>query len=374
MRGLRFELVTLLVLLGALSGRSALSQQVTLNVTSNGPPAAGASVVFYAANLIKEPTPAAGVVPGGTNPSALALGNMLKTRLAVTDEHGHGVLDLSNIIKSGGRTQVLIEVRVCEDGKNVVYIFQDLKAVPPQEQKCAGNDSCNCKNRVAGIFIIGDGDVVGIDITPQSIEVHITHPGAAAPGGSAALHANLHGGLGLVNQANINTCGALPSNAACSSSHTPFLYDFGAGLEWNALRLDGGYVGSNTTTRDATIPTSGGTEGEHSSAQLSFGYALLGYQFPTLGAVDLVASVGAVFWEQSLKELQTAPTATGSGAATDSATLKGTSAAGGLGAELALAPGLKLQLKWLHLQTRRAPALDAQQNVVTLGVQYSFSL
>jgi hypothetical protein len=174
----RFGLVgiTLWALLSLLDAPQAAAQQITVNVKLDGQAAPGVSVVFLAANVIKTQT----AVTENADKSALSIGNIIKTRVAVTNASGTGILDLSNIIKPHGQVEVQIVVRICKDGKNVVYILQKGQEVPPQDKKCVDNKDCECKDRpVAGIFPINDGDTITVGINPETVDVQVTHTGVA---------------------------------------------------------------------------------------------------------------------------------------------------------------------------------------------------
>jgi hypothetical protein len=257
----RFGLSAITALLVLLGAARTNAQQITVNVNVNGQAASGVNVVFIAANLIKTPQPNA--QPNDGNANALNLGNMLKTRTATTNTSGTSVLDLSNIIKPQGQTQVQIVVRVCKDGKNVVYIVQSAAEVPPQDEKCVNTNDCKCKDRVGGFFLIHDGDSVTVNITPETIDVHITQAGGGSVGGtgfSKIVSIDLGGGVGFKNLG--GTKGeTLPGGTFSTSSPTTFSGDVGAAVNVGPISFASYfYAASGISSSGSTSLPSGGTD------------------------------------------------------------------------------------------------------------------
>src|SRR5215831_911352 len=257
----RFGLIAVTAFFVLLSVPRIAAQQVTVNVNIYGQPASGMSVVFLAANLIKSPTAEPGQ-PRASDANALNLGNMLKTRTATTNPSGTAVLDLSNIIKPHGQSEVQIVVRICKDGKNVVYILQQGQQVPPQDEKCVNNTDCKCKDRSAGIFLITDGDTINVSVNPESIDVHITHIG---PEASAELKESTQivsfevgGGVGFKNLG--GTKGEiLPGGTFSTPSPTSFSGDVSARLNVGPVSFATNFYAANgiSSKGDTSLPSGG---------------------------------------------------------------------------------------------------------------------
>lgn len=254
----RFGLVAVAGLLLVVSLPRTAAQQITVNVNVNGQPASGVNVVFVAANLIKAPQ--TNVQPTEGNTNALNLGNMLKTRTATTDSSGTSVLDLGNIIKPKGQTQVQITVRVCKDGKNIVYIVQSTAEIPPQDEKCVNNNDCKCKDRGAGLFWISDGDTVTVNVTPDSVEVHVAHAGGGpgvANGFTHLVSIEVGGGVGFKNLG--GTKGeALPGGTFRTSSPTAVAGDGGASLNVGPISFADYFYAANGISSSGSISLPGG--------------------------------------------------------------------------------------------------------------------
>ena len=304
----RFVLVGVTAFFVLLGVPRIAAQQVTVNVNVNGQPATGVSVVFMAANLIKSPSAQPGQ-PGATDNNALNLGNMLKTRTATTNSSGTGVLDLSNIIKPHGQTQVQIVVRVCRDGKNVVYILQQGQQVPPQDEKCVNNNDCKCKDRDAGFFLIFDGDAIGLNITPETIEVHITHTGGGPSTGQVGftrlVSMDIGGGIGFKNLG--GTKGeTLPGGTFSTSSPTSFAGDFGAALNVGPIFFaDNFYTASGISSKGSTSLPGGGTDTVNVNRTFRGDTLTAGVKIPVGDRFSLLVHGGGNFWHVNIDTRET---------------------------------------------------------------------
>jgi len=307
----RFGLVaiTALLTLSCVARTAAQQVNVTVNVNVNGQPASGISVVFMAANLIKSPQAQTNGQPSEGNANTLNLGNMLKTRTVTTDSSGTGVLDLSNIIKPHGQTEVQIVVRVCKDGKNVVYILQKGQQVPPQDEKCVNNTDCKCKDRlVGGYWRVGDGDTIGINITPETVEVHITHAG----GGSGATNEFTHlisievgGGVGFKNLG--GTKGeTLPGGTFSTPSPTSFSGDVGAAIYVGPLSIaDNFYAANGISSKGSTSLPSGGTDTVNVNRTFRGNTLTEGVKIPVGNRFSLLVHGGGNFWHVNIDTKET---------------------------------------------------------------------
>ena len=304
----RFVFVGVTAFFALLNVPRIAAQQVTVNVNVNGQPATGVSVVFMAANLIKAPSAQPGQ-PGATDNNALNLGNMLKTRTATTNSSGTGVLDLSNIIKPHGQTQVQIVVRVCRDGKNVVYILQQGQQVPPQDEKCVNNTDCKCKDRDAGFFLIFDGDTIGLNITPETIEVHITHTGGGPSTGQGGftrlVSIDIGGGIGFKNLG--GTKGeTLPGGTFSTSSPTSFAGDFGAALNVGPIFFaDNFYAASGISSKGSTSLPGGGTDTVNVNRTFRGDTLTAGVRIPMGDRLSLLVHGGGNFWHVNIDTRET---------------------------------------------------------------------
>ena len=179
---------------------------------------------------------------------------------ATTNDAGQAILNLSNIIKSHEQVQAQITVRECKDGKTVVYVLQQGATLPPQDQKCANNDDCKCKDRDGGYFTLSDGDTLDVAITPQAIDVHVRHtasPGSAAPASqtvapNAFAPIFLLRGFGGVTLINGNAPSAAGFDAAVlfPLGHLVHL-GFASGFQWSdssVVSMAGGSGGSGPST------------------------------------------------------------------------------------------------------------------------------
>src|SRR5215471_8945934 len=307
----RFGLVaiTALLTLSCVARTAAQQVNVTVNVNVNGQPASGISVVFMAANLIKSPQAQTNGQPSEGNANTLNLGNMLKTRTVTTDSSGTGVLDLSNIIKPHGQTEVQIVVRVCKDGKDVVYILQQGQQVPPQDEKCVNNTDCKCKDRDAGFFLIFDGDAIGLNITPETIEVHITHTGGGpftGQGGFTRLVSiDVGGGIGFKNLG--GTKGeTLPGGTFSTSSPTSFAGDFGAALNVGPIFFaDNFYAASGISSKGSTSLPGGGTDTVNVNRTFRGDTLTAGVRIPMGDRLSLLVHGGGNFWHVNIDTRET---------------------------------------------------------------------
>jgi len=318
----RFGLIAVTAFFVLLSVPRIAAQQVTVNVNINGQPASGMSVVFLAANLIKSPTAEPGQ-PRASDANALNLGNMLKTRTATTNPSGTAVLDLSNIIKPHGQSEVQIVVRICKDGKNVVYILQQGQQVPPQDEKCVNNTDCKCKDRSAGIFLITDGDTINVSVNPESIDVHITHIG---PEASAELKESTQivsfevgGGVGFKNLG--GTKGEiLPGGTFSTPSPTSFSGDVSARLNVGPVSFATNFYAANgiSSKGDTSLP-SGGSDIVSVNRTFRGDTLTVGAKIPAGHKVSFLVHGGGNFWHVNTdtKETVSNGTTTSSSRAVD---------------------------------------------------------
>lgn len=188
----RIEFVAVMAFFVLLSFSQIAAQQITANVDVDDQPIPGVRVVLIASNE-------------------------RETRTATTDSSGNAVLDVSNVIKQRGHTEAQVVVRVCKDGKNVVYILQRGQQAPPEDQKCVNNKDCECKDRPAGFFLITDGATVRVSINPEAVNVHVTSAGGevpsasyskySTPGASPTIQVRGFGGATFVNGNTPGTAG-----------------------------------------------------------------------------------------------------------------------------------------------------------------------
>ena len=338
----RLGLVTITVLAVLLSVPRIAAQQVTVNVNVNGQPAAGVSVVFMAANLIKAPSAQPSGQPSEANNNALNLGNMLKTRTATTNSSGTGVLDLSNIIKPRGQTEVQIVVRVCRDGKNVVYILQKGQQVPPQDEKCVNNTDCKCKDRPAGFFLLTDGDTINVNITPETIDVQITHTGpGSSVGGEGFMRLvsiDVGGGVGFKNLG--GTKGeALPGGTFSTPSPTSVAGDFGAAINVGPVFVaDNFYAANGISSRGGTSLPTGGTDTVNVNRTFRGDTLTAGVRVPVGERFSLLVHGGGNFWHVNIDTKETV--SGGSTATTNSRGIDGT------GWTVGAAAQVKISSRW----------------------------
>ena len=182
----RFELAVKIALFVLLSFSQTVAQVVTAKVEMDEEAIPGVKVVLIADNV--------------------------KERTSTTDSSGTAMLDVSAVVKPQGHTKVQIVVRVCKDGKNVVYILQEGQQVPPEDQQCVNNKDCECKYRPAGFFLIRGGDNIRIRIQPEAVDVHVTSPEAgtasvAQQGTSPTIQLRGFGGATFVNGNSPSTAG-----------------------------------------------------------------------------------------------------------------------------------------------------------------------
>ncbi len=343
----RFGLVAITALLLLFGVSRTAAQQVTVNVNVNGQPASSVSVVFMAANLIKSPQAQPSGQPGEGNNNALNLGNMLKTRTATTNSSGTAVLDLSNIIKPHGQTEVQIVVRVCRDGKNVVYILQKDQQVPPQDEKCVNNNDCKCKDRPAGFFLIGDGDTVGINITPENIDVNIAHTGSGASTGPEGLTRlvtiEVGGGIGFKNLG--GTKGeTLPGGTFSTPTPTAFSGDVGATIYVGPVSFaDNFYAANGISSRGSTsLPTSG-TDTVNVNRTFRGDTLTAGAKIPMGDRLSLLVHGGGNFWHVNI---DTKETVSGGTTSTTTANSRGVD---GTGWTVGAAVQVKISGRWSFL-------------------------
>jgi hypothetical protein len=323
----RFRLVATTALFAVLCVARTNAQQVTVNANMNGQPASGVSVVFIAANLIKTPQAQPNTPPAGGNTNALNLGNMLKTRTATTNSSGTSVLDLSNIIKPKGQTQVQITVRVCKDGKNVVYIVQSAAELPPQDEKCVNNNDCKCKDRSAGLFWIHDGDSINVNITPETIEVHVTHAGggsASANGFIQLLSIDAGGGIGFKNLG--GTKGeTFPGGTFTTGSPTTFAGDVGGAVNIGPISLaDYFYAASGIGSNGSTSLPGGGTDTVNVNRTFRGDTLTAGASIPLGSRFSFNVHGGGDFWHVNIDTKETVSSGSSSSVATNSRGVDGT--------------------------------------------------
>ncbi|HKM66180.1 MAG TPA: hypothetical protein VJX70_03365 [Candidatus Acidoferrum sp.] len=304
----RFGLVAITALFALLGVARTNAQQVTVNVNMNGQPASGVSVVFIAANLIKTPQAQPNAQPAEGNANALNLSNMLKTRTVTTDSSGTSVLDLSNIIKPKGQTQVQITVRSCKDGKNVVYIVQSAAEIPPQDQKCVNTDDCKCKDRAAGLYLIHDGDKITVNITPGTVEVHVTHAGgggATAKGFYQVVSIDLGGGVGFKNLG--GTHGEmLPGGTFSTPSPTAFSGDVGAALNIGPVSFANYYYAANgISSNGSTSLPGGGTDTVNVNRTVRGDTLTAGVGIPLGSRLSFNVHGGGDFWHVNIDTKET---------------------------------------------------------------------
>jgi hypothetical protein len=363
----RFGLVTALLFL--LAGAKTAAQQITVNVNVNGQPASNVSVVFLAANLIKSPS----AQPGPTDNNALNLGNMLKTRKATTDSSGSSVLDLSNIIKPHGQTEVQIVVRVCKDGKNVVYFLQKGQQLPPQDQKCVNNKDCECKDRPVGIFLITDGDSVNVGINPETVEVHITHGGGTAVGktgtGNPLVSVQLGGGAGVKRYSGINTCIAIISAyPTCNSGQNAFNFQLEGSVNFGKYIAGvSGFGVTNDITRKGS-DSSGNTE--NSTVQTLYEPVVVRLSLPVNRLQFFVQGGGAIY-QIKLNETQVFGSGgSGSTQKTPEMHSNGIGPMFGAGVGVSITPRIVVRAQWNQFTARDGNRLDEHNKIVIVGLYF----
>lgn len=302
----RCGLVLLMVLLALSCASRIAAQQVTVNVNVNGQPASGVNVVFLAANLIKTPQAQPNAQPTEGNANALNLGNLLKTRTATTNSSGTSVLDLSNIIKPHGQTEVQIVVRVCKDGKNVVYILQKGQQVPPQDEKCVNTNDCKCKDRlVGGYFEVGDGDIVNVNITPEAVDVHVTHAGPSAVGFTRLISVEVGGGIGFKNLG--GTKGEiLPGGTFSTPSPTAFSGEVGAAVYVGPVSFADNFYAANgiSSKGSVSLPTSG-TDTVNVNRTFRGDTLTAGVKIPVGDRFSFLVHGGGNFWHANIDTKET---------------------------------------------------------------------
>jgi len=304
----RLGLTAIAALLALACVPQGAAQQVKVNVNANGQPASGVDVVFIAANLIKTPQAQPNTQPTEGNRNALNLGNMLKTRTATTDSSGASVLDLSNIIKPKGQTQVQITVRVCKDGKNVVYIVQSGAEIPPQDEGCVNNNDCRCKDRPAGLFWIKDGDSINVNITPETIDVHLIHTGggpATTNGFTQLVSIEVGGGAGFKNLG--GTRGeTLPGGSFSTPSPTAFAGDVGAAINIGPVSLANYFYAANGISSGGSTSLPGsGTDTENVNRTFRGDTLTAGAAIPVGGRLSFNVHGGGNFWHVNVDTKET---------------------------------------------------------------------
>ena len=323
----RFGLIAITALLALLGVARTNAQQITVNVNVNGQPASGVNVVFIAANLIKTPQAQPNAQPTEGNTNALNLGNMLKTRTATTNSSGTSVLDLSNIIKPQGQTQVQIVVRVCKDGKNIVYIVQSAAQVPPQDEKCINNNDCKCKDRVGGFFLIHDGDSVTVNITLETIGVHITSVGGGAAttnGFTQIISFDVGGGVGFKNLG--GTKGeTLPGGTFSTPSATAFSGDVGVAVNIGPVSLANYfYAATGISSSGSTSLPGGGTDTVNVNRTFRGDTLTAGATIPLGSRLSFNVHGGGDFWHVNIDTKETVSGGTTGTATTNSRSVDGT--------------------------------------------------
>jgi hypothetical protein len=370
----RLGLTAIAALLALACVPRSAAQQVTVNVNTNGQPASGVNVVFIAANLIKTPQAQPNTQPTEGNTNALNLGNMLKTRTAITDSSGSGVLNLSNIIKPHGQTEVQIVVRVCKDGKNVVYILQNGAQVPPLDEKCVNNTDCKCKDRpVAGLFLVRDGDTITVSINPETIDVHVTHTGGNAVQKNAwenpPVSVQLGGGAGVKRYSGINTCTAvIAAYPTCSSGQNAFNFQLEGSVNFGKY-ISGvsGFGVTNDITRKGSA-SSGNTE--HSTVQTMYEPVAVRLTLPINRFQVFVQGGGAIY---QIKLNETQVFVSGSSTTTQKTPEINSNGIGpmfGAGVGAWITPRLVVRAQWNQFTARDGNRLDEHNNLVTLGLYF----
>ena len=370
----RFGLIAILALLGLLCAARTGAQQVTVNVNVNGQPSSGVSVVFVAANLIKTSQAQPNGQPSEGNTNALNLGNMLKTRTATTDSSGTSVLDLSNIIKPKGETQVQITVRTCKDGKNVVYIVQSGAEIPPQDEKCVNNNDCRCKDRAAGLFLIHDGDKINLNISPETVEVHVTHAAGGGPsqaGFTRLVSIEVGGGIGFKNLG--GTHGEmLPGGTFSTSSPTAFAGDVGAAVNVGPVSFANYFYAANgISSGGSTSLPGGGTDMVDVTRGFRGDTLTVGANIPLGSRLSFSVHGGGDFWHVNVDTKETVSGGTAGTTTSNSRSVDGT------GWTVGAAVHVKISGRWSffagydYLPMSNA-GVNVHLNEGTFGVTYRF--
>jgi hypothetical protein len=375
----RFGLVAIAALLVVLSVSRAAAQQVTVNVNVSGQPASGLSVVFVAANLIKTPQAQPNAQPTEGNANALNLGNMLKTRTATTDSSGTSVLDLSNIIKPKGQTQVQITVRTCKDGKNVVYIVQSAAEIPPHDEKCVNNNDCKCKDRAAGFFLIHDGDKITVNITPESVDVHVMQTGGGAvavtgTGFMEVISIEVGGGIGFKHLA--GTHGEmLPGGTFETPSPTAFAGDVGGAVNLGPVFLGNYfYAASGVSSNGNTSLPGGSTDMVDVNRTFRGDTLTVGAGVPLGSRISFNVHGGGNFWHVNL---DTKETVSSGGSGSGGSTVSNSRGVDGTGWTVGAAVHVKISGRWNfvagydYLPMSNA-GVNVHLNEGTFGVTYRF--
>ena len=364
----RFGLIAITALLVLLGAARTNAQQITVNVNVNGQAASGVNVVFIAANLIKAPQPNA--KPSEGNANALNLGNMLKTRTATTNSSGTSVLDLSNIIKPQGQTQVQIVVRVCKDGKNVVYIVQSAAQVPPQDEKCVNTNDCKCKDRLAGLYVVGDGDTVSVNITPENIQVNITHAGPGASTGSEGfmrlVSIEVGGGVGFKNLG--GTKGeTLPGGTFSTSSPTTFSGDVGGAVNVGPISFASYFYAANgISSGGSTALPSGGTDLVKVNRTFRGGTLTAGANIPLGSRLSFNVHGGGDFWHV---DVDTKETVSGGTTSSNSRGVDGTGWTVGAAVRVKISGRWSLFAGYDYLPMKNA-GVNVHLNEASVGVMF----
>ncbi len=363
-------------LLGLLFPPKIAAQKIGVNVQQDGQAASGVTVVFLAANTIKPQNAPA----ENADKNALNISNVIKVPTAVTDPTGKSILDLSNILKPHEQIEVQIVVRKCEDGKTVVYLVAQGAQVPPQDEKCVNNDKCKCRDRVAGFYVVGDGDTVNVGINPGSIDVQIAHaatvPGPQSPepeGRHVPVWIQVVGGPGLKDFGGLSgNCASFTQifpGGKCSNGTNSFAFDVGGSLNvWHAL-LAGGYFRANSIQLNASgsVP-GGGTDTLKSTLQPEAGYLTGGFRISIGSKFSLVPEGGAAFWRINLKRTEMVTMGSSTTTSTDSGQSTGTGPMTGLAAHMDVTSivGFEVRYDWVKMSNK--PLMNEHDNLFLFNV------